>query len=180
MTELAHYANLWRDGDKQAGDLLFRELDASLRQIAEGRLARERNCSLCAGELVSEAVIRLSRVERVEWQSRQHIMAFASRLMRQILLDHARRKNSDKRKHDLVTLCTDIPHVEPEVEIVALNRVMQELARIDPQRAAIVEMRYFGGMSLPDIAVVLDLSEATVKRRWASARAWLVDRLEGP
>lgn len=177
MTELAHYANRWRAGDRLAGERLFRELEVNLRQIAEGRLAREGRHSLCAGDLVNEAVVRLARVERIEWESRQHILAFASTLMRQILLDHARRKNANKRRHDPVTLCTSIADAEPEIELIALNHAMQELTELEPERARIVEMRYFGGMSLSDIAAVLGVSEATVKRRWASTRAWLLDRL---
>lgn len=180
MTDPVRDANLWRDGDRPAGERLFRELDASLRQIAEGRLAREGRHSLCAGDLVSEVVIRFARLDRVEWESRQHILAFASTVMRQILLDHARRKNSGKRRHDPVTLSTNIPDAEPEIELIALNQAMQELAELDPERARIVEMRYFGGMSLPDIASVLGISEATVKRRWAATRAWLLDRLVDP
>lgn len=97
--------------------------------------------------------------------------------MRQILLDHARRKNSDKRRHEPVTLCTGFAEPEPNIELIALNQAMPDLAALDPQRARIVEMRYFGGMSLPDIAAVLGVSEATVKRRWSSTRAWLLDRL---
>lgn len=178
--DLSHYANLWRDGDVEAGDRVFRELEADLRQIAHGRLAAERNTSLSAGELINEAVIRLAGLDRIEWKSRAHILALASTVMRQVLLDHVRRKNSQKRQHEAVTLCTDIAHTEPKIELIALNMAMEELAEIDPERAKIVEMRYFGGMSLGDIAEVLDLSEATVKRRWAVTRAWLQDRLDNP
>lgn len=175
---LYHDANRWRDGDEAAGDRLFRALEADLRQIAGARLAGERNVSLSAGELVNEAVIRLAGLERIEWQSSAHILALASTIMRQVLLDRVRRKNSQKRRHDLVTLCTDIAHAEPDFELIALNMAMEELADIDPERARIVEMRYFGGMSLARIGEVLGLSEATVKRRWVVTRAWLQDRLE--
>lgn len=176
--QLADYANLWRDGDKAAGDLLFRKLESDLRQIAVTRLVGERNLSLSAGELVSEAVIRLAGLERIEWKSDAHILALASTIMRQVLLDHIRRKNSLKRRHEVVTLCTDVAHAEPEFELIALNMAMEELAEIDPGWASIVEMRYFGGMSLASIGEALGLSEATVKRRWAVTRAWLQDRLE--
>lgn len=178
--ELTQFANLWRDGDQASGDQLFRELETELHQIARARLAGERTISLAAGELVSEAVIRLANLDRIEWKSRSHILALASTIMRQVLLDHARRKNSQRRDHDAVTLCTGVAQVEPKVELIALNMAMDELAEIDPQRARIVEMRYFGGMSLPEIAQVLELSEATVKRRWAVTRAWLQDRLQEP
>ncbi len=175
--DLRSYANQWRDGDADAGNALFRALESDLRQIAAGRLAAERSTSLSAGELVNEAVIRLAGLDRIDWKSEAHILALASTIMRQVLLDHVRRKNSQKRHHDPVTLCTDIAHTEPKLELIALNMAMAELAQIDPERARIVEMRYFGGMSLPDIAVVIGLSEATVKRRWAATRAWLQDRL---
>ncbi|MCL6251543.1 ECF-type sigma factor [Altererythrobacter sp. KTW20L] len=176
--ELCHYANLWRDGDAAAGDRLFAELDCDLRRIAEARLFGERNFSLSAGELVNEAVIRLAGLDRIVWKSNAHILALASTIMRQVLLDHVRRKNSQKRWHEVVTLCTDVAHLEPNFELIALNMAMEELAEIDPQRADIVEMRYFGGMSLTSIGEVLGLSEATVKRRWVVTRAWLQDRLE--
>lgn len=176
--QLSRYANLWRDGDGAAGDALFRQLKGDLRRIAETRLVGERNFSLSAGELVSEAVIRLAGLERIEWKSTEHILALASTVMRQVLLDHVRRKNSQKRQHDVVTLCTDVAHAEPDFELIALNMAMDQLAQIDPERASIVEMRYFGGMSLASIGEVLGLSEATVKRRWAVTRAWLQDRLE--
>lgn len=176
--QLSQYANLWRDGDLAAGDRLFRALDADLRQIAAGRLAAEHNISLAAGELVNEAVIRLANLERIEWKSRSHILALASTVMRQALLDHIRRKNSQKRQYERITLCSQIGQDDPKTDLFALNMAMEELAEIDPQRARIVEMRYFGGMSLVDIGEVLELSEATVKRRWAATRAWLQDRLE--
>lgn len=175
--DLEHYANLWRDGDGDAGDALFRALELDLRQIAAGRLVGERAISLSAGELVNEAVIRLAGLDQIDWKSKAHILALSSTIMRQVLLDHARRKHSQKRHHDPVTLCTDIAHVEPKLELIALNMAMTELGEIDPERARIVEMRYFGGMPLIDIAEVLGLSEATVKRRWAATRAWLQDRL---
>ena len=175
--DLSDYANLWRDGDEQAGNALFRELDGDLKRIAGARLAGDRGVSLSAGELVSEAVIRLSNLDRIEWKSRSHILALSSKIMRQVLLDHHRRKQSWKRSHEPVTLCTDVAQAEPKIELIALNMAMDELSEIDPERSAIVEMRYFGGMSLADIAEVLGLSEATVKRRWVSTRAWLQDRL---
>ena len=179
MTEakLSHYANLWRDGDVAAGDHLFRVLDADLRQIAAARLSAERSASLAAGELVNEAVIRLAGLDRIEWKSRSHILALASTVMRQALLDHARRKNSQKRQHEKVTLCTQLGEPDPRTELFSLNMAMEELAEIDPERAQIVEMRYFGGMSQADIGEVLGISEATVKRRWQATRAWLQDRL---
>lgn len=180
MTEavqINHHANRWREGDAEAGNALFRDLDRDLRLIAAARLRRESGHSLSAGDLVNEAVIRLARLNRIEWNGRPHVLAMASTLMRQVLIDHARRKNCDKRNHDQITLCTGLGQAEPAIEVLALNLALEELARIDRQRAEIVEMRYFGGMSIEDIAAVLDLSPSTVKRRWLATRMWLYSRL---
>jgi RNA polymerase sigma factor (TIGR02999 family) len=176
---LTQYANRWRDGDEAAGDKLFRELDRDLRMIAQVRLHSEAGQSLSAGDLVNEAVLRLAKLERIEWASRPHILALASTLMRQFLIDHARRNNSQKRAHERVTLCTGVDQVAPAMDVLDLNEALEKLALIDQRRANIVEMRYFGGMTVPEIAVALDVSESTVKRLWASARAWLHDHLAG-
>jgi RNA polymerase sigma factor (TIGR02999 family) len=176
---LTQYANRWRDGDAEAGDRLFKELDSDLRMIAQARLHSEAGQSLSAGDLVNEAVLRLAKLERIEWASRPHILALASTLMRQFLIDHARRNLSQKRAHDRVTLCTGIGQPEPPIDVLELNEALERLALIDGRRADIVEMRYFGGMSVPEIATALETSESTVKRLWASARAWLHDHLAG-
>lgn len=174
------YAKLaadWQSGDRQAGNALFAALGGELRGIAAARLRHERNCSMSSGDLVNEAILKLFRLNVIELQSRAHILALASRLMRQILIDESRKRGTAKRNHVSTMLTTNVAHWELPVDLLALEAALEDLATIEPQRAQIVEMRFFGGMSTGDIAVVLGVSEPTVKRRWASTRAWLRHRL---
>lgn len=168
----------WQAGDRQAGNRLFGELQRELDLIAAAKLAGEKNSSLSTGDLVNEAVIRLSRLKKIDLQDKAHILALASRVMRQVLVDHARKRDSGKRSHNKVTLVTNVGVWDRPIELLTLDWLLDELKEMDQERADIVEMRFFGGMSIADIALVLELSEATVKRRWVSTRAWLQDRLK--
>ncbi len=168
----------WQRGDREAGERLFALLHDEFRALADAHLREERACSLASGDLVNEAVLRLTRLEKIRWADRAHFLAMAARTMRRVLTDHARFKQTDKRHHHRVTLLTGDGAVEPPVDLIDLNTALIELAELDRERAQIVEMRFFGGMALPDIAIVLDMSERTVRRRWASARAWLFTRLK--
>lgn len=175
--DYAKLAAEWQNGDRQAGNALFSALGGELRVIAAARLRRERDCSMSSGDLVNEAILKLFRLNVMELQSRAHILALVSRLMRQILIDEARKRRTAKRNHASTMLTTNIAQWEMPVDLLMLEDALDDLARIDPQRAQIVEMRFFGGMSIADIAEVLEVSEPTVKRRWASTRAWLQHRL---
>ena len=168
----------WQAGDELAGNSIFSDVHSELEAIAAARLRDEGGVSLSSGDLVNEAVLKLSSLNRIEWQSRPHFLALASRLMRQILIDHARKKNAAKRDYQAVTLCTEMCGVDRPVELMELDRALTRLAELDSTRADIVEMRFFGGMVTSDIAKVLGISERTAERRWASARAWLFDRLK--
>lgn len=152
---------------------VYRELSA----IASAKLAREPNCSLSTGELINEAIIRLSKLTNMAINNRAHVLALASRIMRQVLIDQARKRIAQKRYHTQFTLQTNVARWEMPIEILELNERLEELRAIDGERAAIVEMRFFGGMTLEEIAEVLDISVATVKRRWQASRLWLYDRL---
>lgn len=178
-TDFVRLAGRWQDGDRAAGDALFSSLDSELRQIAAARLRSERHTSLSTGDLINEAVIRLSRLTVMEFHGRAHILALASRLMRRVLIDAARQRNALKRGATPVTLCTDAAAWEMPIDLLQLDLALEELAELDPDRCQIVEMRFFGGMTTGDIAEVMGVSEPTVKRRWAATRAWLRDRLEG-
>lgn len=180
MLDYAKLAVDWQEGDREAGNELFGALDAELRAIAAARLRHERHCSLSAGDLVNEAILKLFRLNVMELQSRAHILALASRVMRQILIDEARKRGTAKRNHAAITLSTNVAQWEMPVDLMMIETALKDLARIDPQRAQLVEMRFFGGMSTGDIAAVLNVSEPTVKRRWASTRAWLRHRLGQP
>ena len=170
--------NDWRRGEREAGDRLFALLEHELRHIANAKLRNEGACSLSSGDLVNEAVLRLTQLNEIHWVDKAHFLALSARIMRRVLIDHARFKNAEKRHHQPVTLITGIgAEAEPPVDLIDLNAALNELAAIDPERAKIVEMRFFGGMALADIAIALDISERTARRRWASARAWLFARL---
>ena len=166
----------WRDGEDGARDALIGRLHPELSRIAAARLRREMNSSLSTGDLINEAVMRLIETEGLGLQDRKHLIALASRLMRHILTDHARAKQTDKRGHHKVELNTRIEG-EQKVDLNSLETALIRLGAIDRELVDLVEMRYFGGMTLADIGEVTGQSEATVKRRWFSARAWLADAL---
>lgn len=164
-------------GFQLSNDQILRNVFAEIEMIANAKLSREFHSSLSTGDLVNEAVLKLSRLEHIRFESREHILALASRMMRQILIDQSRRRNADKRYHTRVTLATNLPEDPTPVDILDFGFALDELRDIDPQRAEIVEMRYFGGMTVEEIGVVLDLSSSTVKRRWTAARIWLQEQL---
>ena len=169
----------WRAGEGDARDAVIGRLHPDLARIAAARLRRESNCSLSTGDLVNEAVVRLIQAEGLDPSDKHHLIALASRLMRNILIDHARSKHSDKRRHQRVELNTRIDG-EQKIDLNSLDSALMRLGAIDEELAALVEMRYFGGMALADIGKVSGQSEATVKRRWFAARAWLADALSNP
>lgn len=161
----------------QANDSQLREVFAHIESIANAKLASEHNSSLSTGDLVNEALIRLAKIEKVKINGRSHMLALASKMMRQILIDQARKRNADKRYHSRVTLATNIPDDAVSIDALDFGNALDDLRRIDEQRAEIVEMRYFGGMTISEIAEHLELSESTVKRRWTAARTWMQERM---
>lgn len=170
---------LWRGGSADGRDRLIARLHPELVQIAAARMRGEANCSLSTEDLVNDAVVRILRIEQFDLKDRAHFLALAARLMRNILTDRARARNSDKRRHIEVELSTNVPD-DPRVDLLELDFALTRLAEIDRQLAEIVEMRYFGGMSTEDVARATALSPATVKRRWQTARAWLADAVSDP
>jgi RNA polymerase sigma factor (TIGR02999 family) len=169
----------WRVGDEQARDGLISRLYPELAQIAAARLRSERNSSLSTGDLLNDAVMRLMQREAFSIADRAHFLALASRMMRHILIDHARAKGSAKRRHVRVEISSRIDG-EQRFDLIALEVALVRLGAIDHRLMELVEMRYFGGMSVSDVAVVTGWSEPTVKRRWQTARAWLTDALMNP
>lgn len=168
----------WRSGDTTARDELFDLLYSELRQVSAALLRAESNNSLSTGDLVNEATLRLIRLEQIEWVDKSHFLALSARAMRRVLIDHARKKKSDKRHHHKVTLVTRLEGVEQRLDIEVLEKALIRLTVIDEEKANIVELRYFGGLSLQEIAEVVDTSESTVKRQWRVARAWLLDAMK--
>jgi RNA polymerase sigma factor (TIGR02999 family) len=167
----------WQGGEDAARDRLVARLHPELTQIAAAKLRGERNSSLSTGDLINGAVLRLIQADQAKFADRAHIIALASRLMRHILIDHARLKTSAKRRHVKVELCTSIEG-EQRLDLIALEAALIRLGAIDRELMELVEMRYFGGMTVADVAIVTNLSEPTVKRRWRAARAWLATALE--
>lgn len=169
----------WRSGETSARDRLIGRLHPELSQIAAARLRREDGASLSTGDLVNDAVLRLLQIEGMTIADRAHFVALASRLMRNILVDHARSKASEKRRHVKVELCTAIDGGR-RIDLNQLESALIRLKAIEPSLTDMVEMRYFGGMTIADVAEVTGLSEPTVKRRWRVAQAWLTDALANP
>lgn len=172
-----HLLQAWRGGDITARDDLFQLLYAELRQISAALLRAERHTSLSTGDLVNEAVLRLVRLNQIEWADKSHFLALSARAMRRVLIDHARKKNANKRYHQKVTLVTRLEGAAQKMDVDLLEKSLIRLAVIDAQKAEIVELRYFGGMSLQEIAEVVGTSESTVKRQWRVARVWLLDAM---
>lgn len=140
-------------------------------------LRGERDVSLSVGDLVHETVLKLIALDQIDWQDRAHFLALTSVMMRRALVEHVRAKRRNKRNHHKVELMTNLPDVG-NADLDDINEALERLASIDPERAEIVEMRYFGGMEIADIAVVLKVSESTIKRRWQAARLWLYEALQ--
>lgn len=169
----------WQNGESSARDRLIARLHPELVMIAAARLRGERDSSLSTGDLINDAVLKIMAMDQNNLADRAHLIALASRMMRHILVDHARLKSSAKRGHVKVELCTAVEGGQ-RLDLNCLESALIRLGAIDEQLMELVEMRYFGGMTVADIGIVTGLSEPTIKRRWQTARAWLTDALENP
>jgi RNA polymerase sigma factor (TIGR02999 family) len=166
----------WVRGDEKALGILVPLVYQELHRLAHHHLKSERgDHTLQSTALVNEAFLRLNGSDPVRLQNRGHFIAIASRLMRQILVDYARSRRALKRDGGLriaLDAALEIPMAEA-AEFVALDKALETLSSLDERQAKIVEMKFFGGLSAQEIAVVLDISLATVERKWATARIWL-------
>lgn len=179
ITGLLHAAS---QGEAEAQDRLYAAVYDRLRELARRHLRDERpDHTLGATALVHEAFLKLVDSTSTPWEGQAHFYGVASQAMRRILVDHARRRTAAKRgRQHQVTLDTNTPDAgsEPGDEIVAVDEALNLLAREDPRSAKLVELRYFGGMTIEQTAKVLGISTATAKRDWRAARAWLHRTLE--
>jgi len=180
MTRIANVSQLlieWGNGDQAALDQLMPLVHEELRRLARRALRRERqNHTLQTTALVNEAYLRLVDQKQVRWQNRAHFMAIAAQLMRRILVDYARRRQYQKRGGGAlqVTLAdAELLADERQPDLVALDEALRSLTEIDPRRSQVVELRFFGGLSIEETAEVLKISPTTVERDWVVARAWL-------
>jgi RNA polymerase sigma-70 factor (ECF subfamily) len=169
----------WQGGDREGLDALLPVVYRELRRIAHFQLRKEReDHSLQSAELVNEAYLRLVRMNPPQWESRTHFFAIAAQLIRQILVDYARRHGAWKRGAGQGALpLEDVSQLlrgkDKEVDVVLLDDALKALAELDPRKAKVVELRFFGGLTFPETAEVLDVSAVTVSRDWSTARAWL-------
>ena len=167
----------WGQGNEEAREALIPVVYDELRRIARRHLWRERpDHTLQSAALVNEAYLRLVRQETPQWQNRAHFLGVAAQLMRHILVDHARSRLAAKRGAGAPRLALDVelvPTQKQEIDLVVLDDALAKLASLDPQQGRVIELRFFGGLSIEETAVVLGVSPATVKREWATARAWL-------
>ena len=168
-------------GDTAAIDRLFPQVYDELRRIARGRLRHERaDHTLGATELVHEAFFRLVRLDRIDWRGRAHFLAIASRAMRNVLLDHAERRDAGKRGGGARAVTIERIPLANEAQAEELIELCEALARLEllePRQARVVECRFFAGLSLDETAAALGISAATVSRDWTVARAWLHSQL---
>ena len=167
----------WGHGNQEARDALIPLVYDELRRLARRYLRRERpDHTFQSAALVHEAYLRMAQQDPIALQNRAHFFGVAAQLMRHILVDHARNRRAAKRGGGEAKLVLDTGVALPskhELDVVALDDALTKLAALDERQSRIVEMRYFGGLSVEETAAVLDISVATVKREWASARAWM-------
>jgi RNA polymerase sigma factor (TIGR02999 family) len=177
----------WGEGDTAALDRLVPLLYDDLRRVARGHLRRERpGHSLQATALVHEVFLRLVDVDRMTLKSRTHFFALSARLMRQILVDHARRQRASKRGSGVTVISLDeaagaaAATATSSVDVLALDEALDALSSFDFRQCRVVELRFFAGLNIPEAADALGVSTATVEREWAMAKAWLHQRLSTP
>lgn len=171
----------WREGDEAALERLMPLVYDQLRSMAHRYVQRERDGhTLQTSALVNEAYLRLAG-QKVGWQNRAHFFAVSARVMRHILIDHARRRRYTKHGGDAQQIPIEEASamtMERATELIALEEALEELARLDQRKSEVVELRYFGGLSLEETAEVLKISLMTVRRDWRAAKAWLYRRLK--
>lgn len=181
--DLTAMLDAWKDGDQRALDRLVALVYPELRRIARRQLRSHRpGDSLESVGLANEAYLRLVRAGGIACENRVHFLALCAQVMRRILVDHARERASAKRGGGVTKLPIEealLPAPGHGVELLELNEALEALARIDPRKSRLVELRYFGGLTIDEAAEVLQVSPGTAKRDWLLAKAWLLAELSG-
>ena len=175
--EVTELLNRWREGDTAAREILIQVVYAELRRLASRCLASQPiPQTLQSTALVHEAYLRLVRQTSLRAENRTHFFSIAARLMREILVEHARSRSAEKRCGKSLTITFDdaiaLPK-EREADLIALDDALNRLSELDPRQSEIVELRFFGGLSIEEASLVMGISPATVKREWVIARLWL-------
>jgi RNA polymerase sigma factor (TIGR02999 family) len=173
----------WSDGDDGALARLTPLVETELRRLARAYMGRERRGhTLQPTALVNEAFLRLTDARQVRWQDRAHFLGISARLMRRVLVDHARSRGFRKRGGGAQRVTLDealIAPPEPALDLVALDRALEALAEADVRKSRVIELRFFGGLSVEETAEVLHVSPQTIKRDWRLAKLWLLRELDG-
>ncbi|HLH10021.1 MAG TPA: sigma-70 family RNA polymerase sigma factor [Terriglobales bacterium] len=180
--EITRLLQAWSEGDRNALDKLAPAVYDELRRLARAYMKRERpSHSFETTDLVNEAWLRLSDYRRISWQNRAHFFALSAQAMRRILVEHARRHNVKRGRgvQHVPLEETAIVSGRRPADFVALDDAMKRLAQFDPRKEQVVEMRFFGGLSVEEVAEVLKVSPVTVIRDWITAKAWLYRELAG-
>jgi RNA polymerase sigma factor (TIGR02999 family) len=185
--DITHLLRDWQHGDRGAFDRLIPLVYEELRVIASRCVSNEwRDGAIQTTALVNEAYLKLVDQRSVDWQNRAHFFAIAAQVMRRILLDDARGRLREKRGGGMPTIAIEQLAASPSdagpvdaVDIIAIDRALTELERLDPEQARIVELRFFGGLTVEETGAVLGVSPATVKREWSIAKGWLHRALTG-
>jgi RNA polymerase sigma factor (TIGR02999 family) len=176
-SQVTQLLQVWRGGDRDALDALLPLVYKELRRVAHFQLRNERpNHTLQSAALVNEAYLRLVGVSSPQWESRTHFFAIAAQLMRQILVDYARRHGAAKRGASVPKLSLEdatMASRKKGLDVLALDDALKDLAKIDARQSRVVELRFFAGLSLEEISRVMEIAPATVQRDWTAARAWL-------
>jgi RNA polymerase sigma-70 factor (ECF subfamily) len=185
-TEITQLLHDWQDGDRAALDRLVSLVYDELCVMASRYLSQDwRGGTIQTTALVNEAYVKLVDQRRVAWQNRSHFFAIAAQVMRRILLDDARRRLREKRGGGVMTIgIEEVTMPAPDapldaVDLITIDRALAELERLDPEHARLVELRFFGGLTVEETGAVLGMSPATVKREWAIAKGWLLRALTG-
>jgi RNA polymerase sigma factor (TIGR02999 family) len=184
--EITRILHAWRDGSREALDRLIPLVYDELSTLASRQLAREwRHGRMQTAAVVNEAYVKLFNQREIDWQNRGHFFAIAAQLMRRILVDHARSELRGKRGGAAVHLTLDAAASVSQaaaldvVDTLALDRALQKLEQLDPEQARIVELRFFGGLTVDEASAALGISTSTIKREWAIAKSWLHRELTG-
>ena len=181
--EVTVFLKAWSGGDRGAADRLIQLVYDELRKLAASYVKRQpSDFTLQPTALVHEAYVKLVDGSQVDWKDRAHFFAVAARTMRNILVDHARAAKADKRGGNSQTIALDdavsFSNDKTDVDLLALDEALKQLALQDELQSRAVELRFFGGLTIEETAAVLEVSPATVKREWATARAWLYRQMK--
>ena len=181
--DITSLLRVWSDGDERAFESLIPLVYDELHRMALRYVAGERsNASLQATGLVNEVCLRLLGWDQVRWQNRGHFFGVSAQMMRRVLVDIARRRHAERRGGAAVHVPLDridVASNEPDAEVLAINAALERLAAHDPRKARVIELRFFGGLSMDETAQALGVSSRTAQNDWAFARAWLYRELTG-